>query len=374
MGNTFGKIFKVTTAGESYGGYFQKDKIGGLITVIEGVPAGIEISIDKINQELEKRNTNSSFITTSRKEKDEAIIFSGVMENNMTTGAPIGILVKNTDINEEQVKKHRQLKEIIRPGHANYTFYKKYGEHMDYLGGGRASGRETVSRVVAGAIAKIILDKMGIDVIAYTKESHGITASHITYEKAKENYRRNIINCPDLEKAEEMIEDLKKVKDEKNSAGGIIEIIVKGMMPGIGEPVFDKIDATIAHSLMSIGGVKGVEFGEGFELSKMLGTQSNDIPYIDGDKIAFKTNNAGGILGGISTGEEIRIRVAVKPTPTVLVMQDTVNMKTLEETKVQFSTKNDVSICPRIYPVCEAMVRIAILDAILQNKAICSIT
>lgn len=370
MGNTFGKIFKVTTAGESYSGYFQDEKKGGLITIIEGVPAGIEITVDKINEELDKRRTSTSFVTTARSEKDKPIIFSGVMENNLTTGAPIGILVRNTDITEEQVNKHKTLKDVIRPGHANYTYYKKYGEHMDYLGGGRASGRETVSRVIAGAVAKIILDKMGIDVIAYTVESHGIKASHITYEKARENYRKNIINCPDLEKAEEMIEDLKSVKEKNDSAGGVIEIIAKGVKPGIGEPVFDKIDATIAYALMSIGGVKGVEFGEGFNHSKMLGTQSNDIPYTNGNDILFKTNNAGGVLGGITNGEEIRVRVAVKPTPTVLVIQDTVNMKTLEEEKVQFSTKNDVSICPRIYPVCEAMVRIAILDAILQNKAL----
>ena len=370
MGNTFGKMFRVTTAGESYAGYFRDDKVGGLITIIEGVPAGIEVTAEKINEELEKRGTNTSFATTSRNEKDKPIIFSGVMENNLTTGAPIGILVKNIDITEKQVQKHRQLKDIIRPGHANYTYYKKYGEYMDYLGGGRASGRETVSRVVAGAVAKIILDKMGIDVIAYTVESHGIKAPYITYEKAKENYRKNIINCPDLEKAQQMIEDLKKVKEENNSVGGVIEIIAKGVMPGLGEPVFDKIDANIAHGLMSIGGIKGVEFGEGFKFSEMLGTEANDIPSVKEGNISFKTNNAGGVLGGITTGEEIRVRVAIKPTPTVLVMQNTVNMKTLEETKVQFSTKNDVSICTRIYPVCEAMVRIAILDAILQNKVI----
>lgn len=372
MGNTFGKIFRVTTAGESYSGYFQ-DNMGGLMTIIEGVPAGVKITKELINQELEKRRTNTSIITTTRSEKDEVVIFSGVMKNNMTTGAPVGILVLNTDMKDEQVKKHSRFKDVIRPGHANYTFYKKYGEYMDWLGGGRASGRETVSRVVGGAVAKAILDKMGIDVIAYTVESHGIKASSVTYEDAKANYRKNIINCPDLKKAQEMIEDLRKVKEEKNSCGGVIEIIAKGVMPGIGEPVFDKIDATIAHALMSIGGVKGIEFGEGNNYAKMLGTESNDIPYVKQDKIRFRTNNAGGILGGLTTGEEIRVRVTVKPTPTLPITQDSVNMKTLEKTTIQLTTRNDVSICPRIYPVCEAMVRIAILDAILQNRAISDI-
>ena len=369
MGNTFGRVFKVTTAGESYSGYFQ-DNIGGLITIIEGVPAGIQITKELINEELKKRSTNTSFITTTRSEKDEVIIFSGVMENNMTTGAPVGILVVNTDMKEEQVKKHNKFKDIIRPGHANYTFYKKYGEYRDWVGGGRASGRETVSRVVGGAVAKAILDKMGIDVIAYTVESHGIKASNITYKQAKANYRKNIINCPDLEIAQQMISDLEKVKEEKDSCGGVIEVIAKGVMPGIGEPVFDKIDATIAHALMSIGGVKGIEFGEGYNYANMLGSKANDIPYVEGDNICFKTNNSGGVLGGITTGEEIRVRVTVKPTPTLQIVQDSVDMKTLKETKIQLNTRNDISICPRIYPVCEAMVRIAILDAILQNRAI----
>ena len=374
MSNTIGKIFRVTTAGESYGGYYQQqlhNTPGGLITIIDGVPAGIEITPDCILSELDKRRTNVSFATTKRHEKDEAIIFAGVMENSITTGAPLGILVTNTDINHEQAKKHLDNKNIIRPGHANYAYYKKYGKHMDVLGGGRASGRETVCRVVAGAVAKKILDIFGIDVIAYTVESHGIKARNISYLDAKKNYRKNIINCPDLDAAEAMISDLKDVSANNNSCGGVIEIIVKGTMAGLGEPVFDKIDALLAHALMSIGGVKGVEFGIGFDHAHMLGTETNDIPYInDHGNISFRTNNAGGILGGITTGEEIRIRVAIKPTPTVAIPQDTVDMKKMQDTKILFSTKNDVSLCTRIYPVCEAMVRIVILDALMQQRAI----
>ena len=242
---------------------------------------------------------------------------------------------------------------------------------MDYLGGGRASGRETVSRVVAGAVAKEILDKVGIDVIAYTIESHGIKAKDISYQEAKRNYRKNIINCPDFDKAREMIEDLREVIQNNNSCGGVVEIIVKGAMAGLGEPVFDKMDAALAHALMSIGGIKGVEFGAGFKHASMLATEANDIPVIDDKgRISFKTNNAGGILGGLTNGEEIRIRVAVKPTPTIPLVQDTVDMKSLEQKKVIFNTKNDVSICARIYPVCESMVRIVMVDSILQNRAV----
>ena len=368
MSNTFGKIFRVTTAGESYSGYFQNKK-GGLITIIDGIMPGIEITPDIITYELEKRKTNTSFLTTTRNEKDEVIIFCGIMENNMTTGAPLGILVLNNDTKDSQVKKHRNFKDILKPGHANYTYYKKYGEYMDWLGGGRSSGRETVSRVVAGAVAKKILDTMGIDVIAYTVESHGIKAKYITYEEALKNYRKNIINCPDLEAAKKMIDDLKIVKSNNDSCGGIIEIIVKGVMPGLGQPVFDKMDAILAHALFSIGSVKGVEFGAGFDSSKMLGSKSNDKPCVLNNKIVFDTNNSGGILGGITTGEEIRIRVSIKPTPTISKPQQTINMKTLENMEVLFDTRNDVSICSRIYPVCEAMVRLCILDAILQNRS-----
>lgn len=373
MGNTIGKIFRVTTAGESYGGYYQKklnNTPGGLITIIDGIPAGIKITPNDISLELDKRRTNTSFATTKRCEKDEAIIFAGVMENNITTGAPLGVLVINTDINDEHAKKHLANKNIIRPGHANYPYYKKYGEYRDCLGGGRASGRETVCRVVAGAVAKKILDTFGIDVIAYTVESHGIKARNISYQDAKRNYRKNIINCPDLDKAQEMISDLRNVHENNNSCGGVIEIIVKGAMAGLGEPVFDKIDALLAHALMSIGGIKGIEFGMGFEHARMLGTETNDTPFIDNNgKISFRTNHSGGILGGLTTGEEIRIRVAVKPTPTVSVPQNTVDMKTMQDTKVLFVTRNDVSICTRIYPVCEAMTRIVILDALLQHRA-----
>jgi len=268
------------------------------------------------------------------------------------------------------IGQYRSYKDVIRPGHAEYTFLKKYGEYADWVGAGRASGRETAGRVAGGAVAKAILDTMGVDVIAYVIESHGIKVGYIDYETAKANYRKNELNCPDLEKAKEMIADILKVKDEGDTLGGVVEIIAKGVPAGLGEPVFDKLNAVIAHGLMSIGAVKGLEFGAGFEHSRMKGSESNDMPYYDEStgRVRFTTNNAGGFLGGITNGEEIRVRVAVKPTPTVSVPQSTVNMDKLQNVVLEPITRRDPSLCPRIYPVCEAMVRIAILDAIFMAK------
>lgn len=379
-GNSFGRIFRVSTTGESYGGAFRQgsgipDKLcGGLLAVVDGVPPGIRLTEDMIQAEMDKRKPGQSDLDTSRKEKDRVYIFSGVMEDSITTGAPVGLVIPNTGVDVENLEKHRQYRNLIRPGQANYTYYRKYGRYADWAGAGRASGRETAARVAAGAVAKAILDIKGIDVIAFTVESHGIKARHITYQDAKRNYRKNKINCPDLVKAEEMIKDLIEVKKTGDTCGGVIEIIVAGVEPGIGEPVFDKLSSMIAHGLMSIGGVKGIEFGEGFRLASLKGSQSNDIPYYDSriKKVRFKTNRMGGLLGGVSNGEEIRVRVAVKPTPTILLRQDTVDIDRLEDTTAEFSTRNDPSILPRIYGVCEAMVRIALLDCIYMAEGMTS--
>jgi chorismate synthase len=343
---------------------------------VDGVPAGIKITAEDIQKELDKRKPGQSPLDSPRLEKDKAYIFSGVMENDLTTGAPVGIVIPNNDIEDIHIEQYREYKDLIRPGHAEYTFFKKYGDYSDWVGAGRASGRETVSRVAGGAVAKIILDKMGIDVIGYITESHGIKAKPVSYEMAKENYRKNELNCPDLEAASEMIEDILKVKAMGETCGGVIEVIAKGVPAGLGEPVFDKLEATIAHGLMSIGAVKGIEFGAGFNVSNMLGSESNDPAYLDKEtsRVRFKTNNAGGFLGGISNGEEIRIRLAVKPTPTVSVEQDSVNVNKLKEEKLIPITRRDATILPRIYPVCEAMVRIAILDAIIMAKGYRAIT
>lgn len=377
MGNTFGRLFKVTTCGESYAGGFRKnleipkELYGGLMTIVDGVPPGIKITPDMIQKELDKRKPGQSKLDSPRKEIDKVYIFSGIMEDDLSTGAPVGLVIPNVDIEDIHMDQYRSYKDVIRPGHAEYTFFKKYGDYADWVGAGRASGRETAARVAGGAIAQAVLDTFGIDVIGFVTESHGIKAGPISYEQAKANYRKNELNCPDLKKAEEMIADILKVKEEGDTCGGVVEIIAKGVPSGLGEPVFDKLSATIAHGIMSIGAIKGLEFGAGFEHAIMKGSESNDEPYLDKDsgRVRFKTNNAGGFLGGISNGEEIRIRIAVKATPTVSVPQSTVDMSKIENTVLEPITRRDPSLCPRIYPVCEAMTRIAILDALYMAKA-----
>lgn len=382
VGNTFGRLFRVTTCGESYSGAFRKNENipsqlwGGLAVIVDGVPPGLKITSQIVQEELDKRRPGQSKLQTPRSEADQVYIFSGVMQDDRTTGAPIGMIIPSSDIGDTHIAQHKGNKDLLRPGQAAYPYFKKYGEHADFLGAGRASARETAARVAGGAVAKVILDNMGIDVIAFTVESHGIKAGPFSYETAKENYRANEINCPDNDIAKIMIEDLLNVKTEGDSCGGVVEIIAKGVPAGLGEPVFDKLSATIAHGLMSIGGVKGIEIGEGFGVSSMKGSECNDTPYHDEEtgRIRFKTNRAGGMLGGISNGEEIRIRVAVKPTPTILKDQMTVNVSTFEPVVHKFASRSDPSLVPRIYSICESMVRMALVDSILMSTGIKSIS
>ena len=331
FGNTFGRLFKITCCGESYAGGFRKnlpvppELYGGLMVIVDGVPPGIRITGEMVQAELNKRKPGQTPLDSPRKEKDLVYIFSGVMENDLTTGAPVGMIIPNNDIQDVHIDQYRSYKDSIRPGHAEYGFFKKYGQYADWVGAGRASGRETASRVAGGAVAKAVLDQMGIDVIAYTIASHGIKIKEpVTYEFAKENYRKNEINCPDLALAEEMKKDILKVKADGETAGGVIECIARGVPAGLGEPVFDKMNALLAHAVCSIGAIKGIEFGAGFGVADMLGAESNDEAYVDKatGKVRFKTNHAGGILGGITTWEDIRFRCAVKPTPTVSVLPD----------------------------------------------------
>ncbi len=375
-GNTFGKLFRVTTSGESYSGCFRKtddipsELYGGLLAIVDGCPAGIRITAEDIQHELDKRKPGQSPLDSPRLEKDRVFIFSGVMENQMSTGAPIGIVIPNNDIEDIHVGQYRDYYSIARPGHAEYPFMKKYGQYNDWVGAGRASGRETVGRVAGGAVAKLILDKYGIDVIAYTVESHNIKAPHIDYETAKANYRKNNINCPDLEVAAAMEKDILEVKDNGETCGGVTELLIRGLPAGLGEPVFDKLEATLSHALMSIGAIKGIEFGAGFGVANMLGSECNDEMYFDEEtgRVKFYTNNAGGFLGGLSNGDEVRIRLAVKPTPTVDVVQRTIDSETCKNVDLSPITRRDASLLPRIYPVCEAMARIAIVDALMQFK------
>ncbi|MGB3989968.1 MAG: chorismate synthase [Acetivibrionales bacterium] len=382
LGNTFGRMFRITTCGESYSGGFRKhlpvppELYGGQMVIVDGVPPGLKLTAEIIEEELDKRRPGLSEFSTPRREKDKVFIFSGVMEDDITTGAPVGMIIPNTDIGDAHIQQHKANRELIRPGQASYTYYKKYGRYYDWAGAGRASGRETVARVAGGAVAKLILDSMGIDVIAYITEIRGIKASPVTYETARANYRKNEINCPDLEAAPKMMEELRKVKVAGDSCGGVVEIVARGVPAGLGEPVFDKLSATIAHAMLSIGGVKGIEFGCGFEHARMTGSESNDTPYFDEEsgRIRFRTNRAGGLLGGISNGEDIRVRVAVKPTPTILKSQETADISKSENTSHVFASRSDPTICTRIYPVCEAMMRIVLVDALYMAEGYRSIT
>ena len=355
-GNTYGRVFRITACGESYG--------GGLAVICDGVPAGMTLTREEIQAELDRRRPGTSPIDSPRLETDQCEVFSGVFEGK-TTGAPVGIFIRNVDTEVEHIEQYRRVKDIIRPGHAEYTYRFKYDEHADWCGAGRASGRETAVRVAAGALAKKILARDGIEVVGYVKELHGITSRPLSFAEIRDNREKTEIRCPDLEAAEQMIQRALDVKAEGDTVGGVIEIIARNVPPGLGEPVFDKLEANIGKGLLSIPAVKGVEFGTGFELARLKGSEANDIPYLDGDVIRFRTNHSGGIDGGISNGEDIVVRMVVKPTSTVSIDQDSVNMATLQPAQFAATTRRDAQICGRAVPVGEAMVAITLLDHLM---------
>lgn len=345
-GNTFGTLFKVTTWGESHG-----PAIG---TVIDGCPAGIEISAADIQTELDRRKPGQAPSSTSRAEEDRVEVLSGVFEGK-TTGTPISLLIRNRDAASSDYEK---LRDVFRPGHGDYTYFKKYGIR-DHRGGGRASGRETAARVAAGAIAKKVLERAGIKVLAFTRELGGIAIGKIDFTDMKATR----LGCPDAGAARIMEKKLQEAREAGDTLGGIVEIRVQGCPAGLGEPVFDKIDADLAAALMSIGTVKGVEIGAGFAAARMTGSESNDPIGPDG----FGGNNAGGILAGITNGEEIIIRAACKPIPSIAKEQDTINVKG-EPVKIAVKGRHDVCVIPRILPVCEAMVSLVLADHLLRQK------
>ncbi len=350
-GNVFGKEFQIMTFGESHG------KAVGV--VIDGIKPGLPISENEIQRELDRRKPGQSAVTTARMEEDKIEILSGIF-NGRTTGAPICMLVFNKGMDSS---KYEKIKDLFRPGQADYTYLKKFGIR-DYRGGGRSSGRETVARVAAGAIAKKILAKKGIKVIAYSKEIAGIKAKRFDEKEIE----RNAVRCSDKAAAQRMEKAILAAKAKGNSVGGIVEIIASGVPAGLGEPVFGKLDAEIAKALMGIGAVKGVEFGAGFSAARMTGKQCNDEMYASKGKILFKSNNAGGILGGISTGQDIIARIAVKPTSSIALPQKTVDTKGRNAT-IKVEGMHDPCICPRIVPVAEAMVALVLADALTLQEA-----
>jgi chorismate synthase len=366
MGNTFGRLFRITTCGESYG----KGKGSGLAVIVDGVPPGLKITKEYIQKELDKRKPGVGKLNSPRKELDQCEVFAGFGQDEVTTGAPLGIMIYNVDTQKVHIDQYGQYKDLFRPGHATFPFFLKYGESQDWCGAGRASGRESVTRVAGGAVAKFILAREGIEIMAYTKQCMDIKARDMTYEEAKKNYRKNEINCPDLEAAKKMEDKVLEIKKEGDTAGGIIELVIHNLPGALGEPVFDKISATLSSAIMGIGAVKGIEFGVGFKCGNMKGSEFNDQPYLTkAGKVRFKTNNCGGTLGGMTFGEDIVMRIAVKPTPTVSVKQTTVNMKTMEEEELDPVTRRDPTLLARIYVVAEAMAACAVLDSLYMAKA-----
>ena len=355
--NSFGQIFRLTTFGESHG-----EAVGG---VIDGMPAGIDIDLEFIQSELDRRRPGQSAITTSRNEADKVELLSGVFEGK-STGCPIGFIVHNTNQHSQDYENMRCL---FRPSHADYTYQQKYGIR-DHRGGGRTSARITISRCVAGAMAKLVLRQKGISIQAYTSQ-----VGNIALDKDYKLYDLNLtetnaVRCPDAEKAAQMEELIKQVKAEGDTIGGVITCVIKGCPAGLGEPEFDKLHAALGKAMLSINAVKGFEYGEGFSCATMRGTQMNDV-FLRGEdgQITTATNHSGGIQGGISNGQDIYFRVAFKPVATILTEQETVDM---EGNKTTFTARgrHDPCVLPRAVPVVESMAAMTILDYILLQNAV----
>jgi len=347
-GNTFGQVFRVTTWGESHG-----TAIGA---TIDGCPPGIPLTTEHIQADLDRRRPGTGGATSPRKEPDRVEILSGIFEG-CTTGTPLTLIIYNQDAHS---KSYDHLKDIFRPGHGDYSYLMKYGIR-DHRGGGRASARETAARVAAGAVARRLLSFHDIEVIAYTLSLGGIDAVNLDFNAVWENR----LFCPDNEAAARMEERIEAVKKEGDSLGGIVGIMANGCPPGLGEPVFNKLDADLAGALMSIGAVKGVEIGSGFMAARLTGSQNNDALTPEG----FSSNNAGGILAGISNGEPIITRVAVKPIPSITKPQKTVNLDN-EPVEIKIGGRHDISAIPRIIPVCEAMVCLTLADHLLRLQTL----
>jgi len=346
-GNTIGSEFRVVTWGESHG--------AAVGATVDGCPPNIPLTETDIQKEMDRRRPGRFSSASARNEKDRVEILSGVFAGK-TTGTPIALLIRNADADSAA---YEELRDVFRPGHGDYTYFKKYGIR-DHRGGGRSSGRETAARVAAGAVARKVIAREGMRVLAFTRELGGIPAKVISLA----DIEKNPLFCPDPEAAAKMGEELERVKEMGDSVGGILEIRVQGCPPGLGEPVFDKMDADLAKALMSIGTVKGVEIGAGFEAAGLKGSENNDSLGPNG----FLTNLAGGILAGITTGEEIIVRVSCKPIASIRKEQDTIDTSG-NPRKISIGGRHDVSVIPRIIPVCEAMTCIILADHLLRQRA-----
>lgn len=350
-GSTFGETFRISTWGESHG--------AALGVVIDGVPAGLTLDLAHIQQFMDRRKPGQSKFTTARNEADAIEILSGVFEGK-TTGTPISMMVRNAD---QHSKDYSDIAEVFRPGHADYTFWEKYGIR-DYRGGGRSSGRETIGRVAAGAIAVQVLEALGITICAYTKS---IGPVEIEQFDATEIHKNPLV-MPDANAAKKAQEYLENCIHMQDSSGGVIECRVQGMPVGIGEPVFDKLDATLAKAMLSIGAVKGFEIGDGFLAATATGSTNNDAFVIQDEQVKKQTNHSGGVLGGMSDGDEIVFRVAVKPTPSISQAQQTVDLHG-KERQIEIHGRHDPVIVPRAVVVVESMAAITLVDALFANMS-----
>lgn len=347
-GSSFGEVFKITTFGESHG-----EAVG---VIVDGVTPGVEIDEAYIQRQMDRRKPGQSSVTTPRKEYDRIRILSGIFEG-VTTGTPMAIQLVNQDMRPAA---YDDIRRLYRPGHADFTYDQKYGIR-DYRGSGRASGRETAARVAGGAVARKLLERRGVSVVAYTKAIGGITCS--TFDEAA--IEANPVRACDPEAAGQMVRLIEELAAAGDSIGGIVECRIRGAAPGLGEPVFDKLDAELAKAMLSIGAVKGIEFGAGFDAAVMRGSEHNDGMNASG----FTGNNAGGILGGISTGQDIIFRLAVKPTSSISLPQQTIDVDG-EEREIRTIGRHDPCICPRIVPVVEAMACLVLEDMYKRQAAL----
>ena len=356
-GNTFGQLFRITTAGESHG--------KGNTVIIDGCPPGIDFSEADIQPDLDRRRPGQSSVTTQRQESDAATILSGVFEGK-TTGTSIAISIQNRD---QRPKDYSEIKEKYRPGHADYTFDAKYGIR-DYRGGGRSSARETSVRVAAGAVAKKLLrERYDVGVVGFVKQIGDIVADIAEPESVRlEDVEANIVRCPDARAAERMIELIETVRKDGDSIGGVAEIVATGVPPGWGEPVFDKLKADLGKAMLSLPAVLGVEYGAGFAVATMKGSEANDVFTKDGERIVTRTNRHGGMLGGISSGMPIVMRCAVKPTSSLPREQETVT-RGGDPTTIATKGRHDPCLLPRFVPMAEAMMAITLADHALRQKA-----
>ncbi|MBQ9161137.1 MAG: chorismate synthase [Methanobrevibacter sp.] len=354
MSNSIGEKFKITSFGSSHG--------KALGAVVDGCPANLELSAEDIQKELDKRKPGTSKVTTARKEADEVQILSGIFEGK-TDGTPITGVIFNTN---QHSKDYSMFENTPRPSHGDYGWMMKYGNY-DYNGGGRGSGRVTIGQVIGGAIAKKLLKTQGIEIISHVTQIGDVKAQNNDLKLIKENIEKNPIRCGDLNAAKEMEELILAKKQEGDSIGGIVETIATGVPAGLGEPVFGKLDGDLARALMNIGAVKGVEIGLGFDVAAHTGSEINDEYEINDNKITTKTNNSGGIIGGMSNGMPIISKIAVKPTPSISKCQNSVNLEKMENEKIEIKGRHDPCICPRVTVVAEATTAIVLADHMIRS-------